>query len=164
MTTLDAAAASWHIGSLPLHPLLVHGVVVLLPLAAVAAMLHAVWPAARRRLGIVTPGLATVALILVPITVKAGEALAAAIGMNPKIARHQQLANTLLPWAIGLFLVAGALWIWYRYLEPRQQGARTRLWINGGLLVLAMVAGIGSIIDVVMIGDAGARAVWEGVG
>ncbi|WP_051265556.1 DUF2231 domain-containing protein [Nakamurella lactea] len=164
MTTLAITAASWHIGGLPLHPLLVHGVVVLLPLAGVAAILHAAWPAARRRLGIVTPGLATVALILVPITVRAGEALAAAIGTNPKIARHQQLGQTLLPWVIGLFVVAGALWVWYRYFEPRQQNPRTRLWVNSGLLVLAMVAGIGSIVDVVLIGDAGARAVWEGVG
>lgn len=164
MTTIASSAASWTIGGLPLHPLLVHGVVVLLPLAAVAAILHAAWPAARRRLGIVTPGLATVALILVPITVKAGESLAAAVGMNPKIQRHQDLGETLLPWAIALFVVAGALWVWYRFGESRQPSARTRLIVNSALLVAALVAGVGSIVDVVMIGDAGARAVWEGVG
>jgi hypothetical protein len=32
------------------------------------------------------------------------------------------------------------------------------------LLVGALGAGSGSIVDVVLIGDAGARAVWEGVG
>lgn len=164
MTTTEISAASWTVGGLPLHPLLVHGVVVLLPLAAIAAVLHAAWPAARRRLGIVTPGLAAVALILVPIVTQAGEALANVVGMNPKIARHQELADTLLPWAITLFVVAAALWIWYRFVEPNQQNPRVRMVVNIVLLVAALAAGIGSIIDVVLIGDAGTRAVWEGLG
>ena len=40
---------------LPIHILLVHAVVVLVPLAALLTMLSAVWPAARRRIGIITP-------------------------------------------------------------------------------------------------------------
>ncbi len=32
---------------LPLHPLVVHATVVLVPLAAVAVLLHTFWPAAR---------------------------------------------------------------------------------------------------------------------
>ena len=38
-----------------LHVLLVHAVIVLIPLAALLTVLSAVWPAARRRLGIITP-------------------------------------------------------------------------------------------------------------
>ena len=50
---------------LPTHAIVVHATVVLLPLAALVVLLHAFWPAARRRLGIVTPLLAGVALVLV---------------------------------------------------------------------------------------------------
>ena len=52
---------------LPLHVLLVHGVIVLIPLAALLTVLSAVWPAARRRLGIITPLVALAALIAVPV-------------------------------------------------------------------------------------------------
>ena len=42
------------IGGLRLHPLIVHAVVVLTPLTVLALLLGAFWPAARRRLGVVT--------------------------------------------------------------------------------------------------------------
>ena len=48
---------------LPLHILIVHAVVVGIPLAALLTVLSAVWPAARRRLGIVTPIVALFALV-----------------------------------------------------------------------------------------------------
>ena len=48
---------------LPTHILLVHAVIVLVPIAALLTVLSAVWPAARRRLGIITPLVGLVALI-----------------------------------------------------------------------------------------------------
>ena len=48
---------------LPAHPLIVHATVVLVPLGALLVLLHAVWPAARRRLGVVTPLVALVGLV-----------------------------------------------------------------------------------------------------
>ena len=58
---------------LPVHPLAVHATVVLVPLAALALLAHVLVPAARQRLGIVTPVLAVVALVLVPISTSSGE-------------------------------------------------------------------------------------------
>ena len=81
------AAGMFEIAGLPLHPLLVHAVVVLTPLTALALVLGSVWPAARRRLGIVTPLAALLLIVLVPITVAAGEALAAVVGPIPAVAR-----------------------------------------------------------------------------
>ena len=46
---------SWSFNGLPLHPLFVHAVVMLIPVASIAAILGTLWPAARRKLGIVTP-------------------------------------------------------------------------------------------------------------
>ena len=91
---------------LPTHAIVVHATVVLLPLAALAVLLHAFWPAARRRLGIVTPLLAGGALVLVPVSTQSGENLEDAVGRTELVERHAELADGMLPWAIGLFVAA----------------------------------------------------------
>lgn len=48
---------------LPAHILLIHLVVLGIPVAALLTVLSAVWPAARRRLGVATPIIALLALI-----------------------------------------------------------------------------------------------------
>ena len=141
------------IHGLPAHPLLVHAVVVLLPLTALAVVLHTLWPAARRRLGFVTPLLAAVALALVPITMHAGNDLAQRFGDSPLVERHQHLAQQLPPWSIGLFAVAVLVWGWRR--PPR--------WAHVLLAVAAVVVAVGVTVTLVRVGDAGARATWGGV-
>ena len=141
------------IHGLPAHPLLVHAVVVLLPLAALAAVLHVLWPTARQRLGVVTPLLALVVLVLVPITMHAGTELSHRFGDNPLIARHRQLAHELPPWSIALFVVAVAVWGWRR--PPR--------WAHVLLAVVTVAVAIGATVTLVRVGDAGARATWGGV-
>jgi hypothetical protein len=161
----------FQIGGLPLHPLLVHGVVVLLPLTSLALILGAVWPAARRRLGIVTPLAALVVLVLVPITVQAGEALEAAVGGGDAVEKHAALGMTLLPWAIGLFVVALAQWLWFRFARPRLVSGGTDARVPTGvriagvvLAVVAIAVSIGAVATVILIGDSGARAVWGSLG
>ncbi len=166
------AAGMFEIAGLPLHPLLVHAVVVLTPLTALALVLGSVWPAARRRLGIVTPLAALLLIVLVPITVAAGEALAAVVGPIPAVATHEGYGRMLLPWVIGMFAVAAAQWAWFRW--GAQSGAehasgapaavprRTRA-ITLALAALAVAVATGTTIVVVLIGDSGARAVWGGL-
>src|SRR5664279_2724119 len=103
------------IAGLPLHQLLVHAVVVLIPLTVVAVLLTQFWPVARRRLGIVTPLAALAVLVLVPITVAAGQNLASLIGPLPAVQTHQRYGEMLLPWAVALFVVAVAQWAWFRW-------------------------------------------------
>lgn len=146
------------INGLPAHPLLVHLVVVLLPLAALAVILHALWPAARRRLGVVTPLLAVAALVLVPITSRAGERLARSFGgENPLIARHEHLARQILPWAIALAVVAVAQWLLGRR-APLPLAVR----VPAGVVSVAVAV----VVTVVLVraGDAGAQATWGGLG
>jgi hypothetical protein len=146
----------FEIAGLPLHPLIVHAVVILVPLTALALILGAFLPAARKRLGIVTPLAALVVLVLVPITMLAGEALAEQVGPVPAVLHHADLGRLLWPWTLAMFLVAAVQWCWYRFAEgPR----RTARWI---VAVLAVVSGVGSTVMVVLIGEAGARAVWGG--
>lgn len=153
------------VAGLPLHPLIVHAVVVLTPLTVLALLLGTFWPAARRRLGIVTPLAALVVLVLVPITVNAGLALAEAIGPVPAVERHRQLGEMLLPWAIALFGITAAQWAWYRWgdarVRERSPGAARATAIVIG--AAAVIVGIGATAMIVLIGDSGARAVWGGI-
>ncbi|HSR23316.1 MAG TPA: hypothetical protein VLW53_07180, partial [Candidatus Eisenbacteria bacterium] len=73
---------------LPLHPLIVHATVVIVPTAALAVLLAALWPAARRRLGLGTQLVAAAAVALVPLSTASGENLEHTLPHNPLIERH----------------------------------------------------------------------------
>jgi hypothetical protein len=153
------------VNGLPLHVLLVHFVVVLIPLTAVAALLVPIWPAARRRLGIVVPLLALVDLILVPIVTEAGEWLQARVPSTPLIQAHAALGKTLLPWVIALFVFTVLQWAWFFFFDrpdsPRRPSRVVRRVVLVVLIVLAAVLAVGTIVEVVLIGEAGSRAIWE---
>ena len=150
------------VSGLPLHPLIVHAVVVLVPLTALALLLSTFWPAARRRLGVVTPLAALVALILVPITVWAGEALAAQVGLIPAVQTHEGWGRMLLPWVMWMFVVALGQWIWYRWGVPRvRERSRTATRVMAVVwAALAVVTAGGALVIVILTGESGARAVW----
>jgi hypothetical protein len=147
---------------LPAHAIVVHATVVLLPLAALVVLLHAVWPTARHRLGIVTPLLAGVALVLVPLSTESGENLERSVGENALVERHAELADGLLPWAIGLFVVAAGLWLLDRRRARPASAAEPR-WLPIVASVLAVVAVAGTVQQVVRVGHAGATATWDDV-
>lgn len=155
----------WQIAGLPAHPLLVHAVVVLVPLAALMVVVGSVWPAARRRLGVLTPLVAAVALVFVPLAKQAGEALERQVPESALLEAHTELGDQLLPWAVGLFLVAAAQWVWFRLRARRSADEGRRGRARVGSLVLAVVAvavAVGTTVSVVQVGDSGARAVWQG--
>src|SRR5688572_22034892 len=99
---------------LPAHPLLVHAVVVLLPLAATGAIALAIRPQWRQRYAWPVLGLTLMGVGAVPLAQEAGEQLQAVLPPdNPLIQRHADLGNDLLPFALGfgvavvILLVAG---------------------------------------------------------
>ena len=155
------------INGLPAHPLIIHLVVVLLPLAAIGAVLLAARVTWQRTLGIPVLLLALVGTIAVPLATETGDQLSNAIGGGgPLVAIHQQRAGHLLPYAI-LFTVLVLLTVALRgytdrTADPRQ--AQTQALITRALAVLAAVSGIVVTGLVVWIADAGASAVWQGIG
>ncbi|GAA3391125.1 hypothetical protein [Cryptosporangium minutisporangium] len=151
------------INGLPAHVLLVHVVVMLIPITALLLLASAVWPTARRRIGVVLPVVALISLISVPMTANAGEWLAGQMGGgSPLVGRHASLADQLLPWTVGLFLVSVAVWAVHRFLPAARTGnSKTALTV--GLAVLSLVVAIGSVITVYRVGDSGAKAAWDGV-
>ncbi|NMH99612.1 DUF2231 domain-containing protein [Pseudonocardia acidicola] len=155
------------IGGIPAHPLIIHCVVVLLPLAALGAIVIAVRPAWRRSLGVPLALITLVAVAAVPVAVLTGEQLQTALnGGGPLVLEHARRAHMLLPYAVAfgvlVLVTVGAGWRADRTTEPGNGGLvwRRTTTIAG---VLAAVLGVVVAGLVVWIGDAGATAVWQGV-
>ncbi|ALV32606.1 DUF2231 domain-containing protein [Streptomyces sp. CdTB01] len=150
------------VNGLPAHVLLVHFVVVLVPLTAIAVVASAVWPSVARRMGVVLPVLALVTLASVPLTTSAGEWLEEHVGSDALVRRHAELGDGLLPWALGLFVLAAAVWWTTRRTSSSEQtGNRSASVVRIAAAVLSVVVAAGAVVDVYRIGDSGAKAAWH---
>ncbi|MCI3271469.1 DUF2231 domain-containing protein [Streptomyces cylindrosporus] len=150
------------VNGLPAHVLLVHFVVVLVPLTSLALVVAALWPRAARRMGVVLPALALVTLASVPLTTSAGEWLEEHVPENSLVQRHAELGDGLLPWALGLFVLAAAVWWTVRRTPAPETGNRTAAVVRIAAAVLSVVVAAGAVVDVYRIGDSGAKAAWKG--
>jgi uncharacterized membrane protein len=138
------------VNGLPLHPLVVHAVVVLLPLAilgTIALALHRPW---RATYGPLVVGVAAVATALVPVATSSGESLERRVG-DP--GHHAALGDQLIWFAVPLLLLVVALVVLDR--RGRGRGAVTTV-----VAVLAVVAALAAGVQVYRVGDSGARAAW----
>lgn len=152
------------INGLPAHVLLVHFVVVLVPLTALALTVGAVWPSAAKRMGIVLPALALVTLVSVPLTKESGEWLEQHVDGNELVRRHAELADGLLPWVGGLFVLALAVWWAVRRAgsaETSRSAHRFAMPLRAATVALSLVVSVGAVVDVYRIGDSGAKAAWN---
>lgn len=165
----------YELNGLPLHILLIHATVVFVPLAAFLTLIGMFWPTFRRKLGIITPIVALVALILTPITQQAGSWLIERINPTPEVLQHASFGNRLLPWVLGVFLAALGQWIWVRVAsqseKTNESGEKTNphrphtslqwaLWAVSALIVSFIY--VQTVVLIVQIGESGSRAVWEG--
>jgi hypothetical protein len=146
------------IQGLPAHILLVHLVLAAVPIAALVLLAAALWPAAGRRLGVITPVIALGALLTVPVTTHAGEWLEARVAITPLIRKHVALGKEVLPWMIGLFVISLLVWLWARTESAALHGTLGRVVVG----VLAVGISVGAVQQVVRTGEAGSRAVWAG--
>ncbi|WP_369251621.1 DUF2231 domain-containing protein [Streptomyces sp. R41] len=155
------------VNGLPAHILFVHVVIVLVPLSALALVVCAIWPRVARRLGVLLPVLALVALASVPLTTHAGEWLEAHVDSSSLVRRHAELGDGLLPWALGLFVLSAAVWWTARSAATVQQGTRRTAAhrpstpIRVAAVVLSLAVATGAVVDVYRIGDSGAKAAWH---
>ncbi|HJQ48693.1 MAG TPA: DUF2231 domain-containing protein [Amycolatopsis sp.] len=151
------------LAGLPLHVLVVHAVVVLVPLAVLATITIAVWPAARRRYGWLTVGITAVATAVIPVATSSGEDLRDNLPTTAAIREHAHLGDQLLVFVAALFVVSTAL-VWYDWTQRRGGiEALRRLPARAttvSLVVLTVVLAAVSVVQVVRIGDSGARAAW----
>jgi uncharacterized membrane protein len=151
---------------LPLHPLIVHVVVVFAPLAGVGGILYAVMP--RWRWWLRWPMVASAV-----IAAFAG-VLAAQSGYSLEHMRHlEQLAavrthrhrGSILRWLLLAFLIPSGLAAWLLGgSSPVTSGWGSREGRTGvvaiGLQVLLVVSSLFLLYWVFLTGDSGARAIW----
>jgi uncharacterized membrane protein len=141
------------ISGVPLHPLLVHASVVLLPLMAVVTPLVVARPTWRPALRWVVIADFLV-LVAVFATVQAGEALQSRLSQKegrPVAEDHGELGDLLTPVALLLFLVALAA-----VYAIRKGG----ILIPAAVVVVSLV-GLTAIGMTVVVGHSGATAVWK---
>jgi len=143
---------------LPAHPLIVHATEVIVPAAAVVVVLAALWPRFRRWAGLLPLGLALTALVLVPLSEQSGESLQERVPESSLVETHVELAEGLLPWVIGLVVVAAVLF-WWNHRERAER--RAPRWIAIALIAAALLAGTGTTVQAIRIGHSGAAAVWS---
>ncbi|MBA3618827.1 MAG: hypothetical protein H0W56_04390 [Acidothermales bacterium] len=144
---------------LPVHVLVNHAAVVLVPLAALATAVIAVVGKWRARYGPAVLGLAILCVPLVFVTIESGERLQARLGSSPDIARHQALGETMLWFSLALAVVTGVLVLRDRMTRLRQT-ADIVLRVTAVVAVLVAVA---TFVQVTRTGHVGSEAVWKGV-
>ncbi len=139
---------------LPVHILVIHATVVIVPSAALAVFLAAVWPRFREWAGWFPSGLALAAVVLTPLSTSSGEALRSMLGDSPMIEEHAELAGMMIWWAIPLLVGAVGVWWFHR------RGVSARRGLVVAATVLSVVAAVGSTVQIVLVGHSGARAAW----
>ena len=142
------------IGGLPVHALVVHASVVLLPLTGLGAVLISLKPAWARRFGIIVVLVGLVALVSTVVAKESGETLAARVGLPEP---HAELGDRLPLFAAVLFVLVTILWL----IDRGIPGNRRRPVWGMGLAALVVVVSIITIWWTFRVGDSGARAVWE---
>jgi hypothetical protein len=145
------------LGGIPLHPLVVHAVVVLLPLAALGVIAIALVPSWRTRFGVLVVAAAAVATGLVPVATSTGEQLEESVSESAQLERHGELGDGVIFGALPLLVLSVALW-WFG--RRAQSGSPVPRWLNLLVTIAAVVVAVGAIVQMVLVGHSGAKAVW----
>jgi hypothetical protein len=176
---------------LPVHPLVVHATVVVVPSAAFAVALAAASPRFRAWAGYLPLLLCAAAVVLVPVSTASGEALEHRLPQSALLSDHTRIAEGLLVPVLVLAMAAGALYwlgLTERVTRVAAQDAREEARSAQGhvslatapapalvravapartvivaIMVLAAAGVIGTTVQVARIGHSGAKAAWSGV-
>jgi hypothetical protein len=157
------------INGLPAHPLFVHLVVVMVPLSALLLVACVLWPAAQRRLGIITPLTAFATLVAVPLTTQSGGWLEHHTQRDPLVRLHAHLGDQMLVWSLATALLS-AVW-WGMHSDRVLNRVKSRIskidrvaankTVTVAVAVIAIAVSLGSLVQMYRIGDSGAKAVWH---
>ena len=134
---------------LPLHPLVVHAVVVLVPLAFIFALIVAFSDSWRERLALPLLVLIWISTGSAFLAKTSGESLQEMLPGSEAIEEHAEWGD-LAPWWVLLFAVVTAVWFW------RQRSGQVSWWLRGLLLLTGLLA----TAVVLRVGHLGAIASW----
>lgn len=145
---------------LPVHALVMHVVVVLVPLAAAGVVAIAVVPRWRARYGVLVLAIATAGLAAVPVATRSGGKLEDRLGASGVVARqinhHQQWGERVIWATLAMWLLAVVLVLLDRRERQGRQGTAVKL-VAG----LAVLAAISAATVVTITGHLGSTAVWS---
>jgi hypothetical protein len=142
------------ITGLPVHALVVHAVVVLGPLCALGTLVAAFSRAWFERLSTVLVVLLGLTWISALVARQSGFELRDSRNLGgDQLTRHAHL-GTWLPLVMLVYWLFVVGWVW----ADRRRGPDAG--VTKAFLVLSVVGAVGSTVLVVLVGDAGARAVW----
>jgi len=139
------------ITNLPLHPLVVHAVIVLLPLSALGAVLVAVKADWNRRFGFLVVASSFVAAGSSVVAKESGEKLASRVGLPVD---HAQWGKWIVVSSGLLFLSVVALW-WLDRTHPESRPTLAKV-----LAVVQILLAVLALVFAVLAGHSGAQAVW----
>ena len=150
------------LNGVPVHPLVVHAVVVLGPLAALAGLLYAFVPRWRWLLRWPLVALAVVTAIAAVVAAQAGEALLELRPeLEPLVEEHEERGEMLRTVALG-YAVVSLVAAWALGGVSALASGRGARETRFGIPVAAVLA-VGAVALLVMLflaGDSGSRAVW----
>jgi hypothetical protein len=147
------------ISGLPLHPLAVHGAVVLVPLLVLASLGYALVPRFRARVGWVAVLLSVVAPAAAAVSKLSGDAFQRRLGLPlaGQLADHHDY-GTVTMWVTIALGVLTLLLVWFRGRAGQETGWG---WLTATLTGLVVLAAGAAAVFVVLAGDLGSRIVWE---
>jgi uncharacterized membrane protein len=156
------------IKGLPIHPLVVHTAVVLIPLLVLGAVVYALAPRLRARIGWAVLALAVAAPLAALFAKLSGDAFRQRLIDNKvlgsdsqsllnRVNDHRSLGNITLWFTIALAVTTLLL----VFVTSRRTPTVPR-WGTAVLGVIVVALAVGSGYYVFWTGDYGARAVWEG--
>jgi uncharacterized membrane protein len=142
---------------LPIHALVVHVVVVLVPLGALGVIAMAVYPPWRKRFGLAVLAILTAGLVSVPVATRSGEKLKErlhASGVTAKqIEHHENMGKLVIYPTAALWILALVLVL----LDHRRRSGRPVMVIA----VLSVLAAAAAAAQVTITGHLGSTAVWS---
>jgi hypothetical protein len=156
------------LNGVPLHPLVVHAVVVFVPLAALSAILFAGvarwrwllrWPTLALALGAVV---ATRAAVITGTSLRNEKHFTGTLG--DRITTHMNWGHRL-EWSVWVFAVVAVVACWVLpYVSPlkdRDDRVSPMASLTMAATVLLPIAAAVVLVLAVITGDAGAKAVWK---
>ena len=145
------------INGIPVHPLVVHAMVVLLPLTALGTLAIAAVPRWRVTYGPLVIASGLLSVVLLPVATSSGEEFQERVG---DVGEHAELGETLIWFAIPLLVLVTAVW-WLARRQARAPEADPHKALVTAVVVLSVLAALATSFQVYRVGDSGAKAVWE---
>ena len=153
---------------LPAHPLFVHVPVVLIPLVSLGAIAMACSARVRAQFGWLVLALGIVAGLSTQLAIETGQALRHSVPQSAALRRHVQIAESIRPLILVVFLIAAAVMLTDRFAKGAwpfrgRTGTAPGVAVRAVLIGLTVVFVLGANVRLYQIGESGARATWQRV-